>query len=102
MQTNQQKRKRYYIFLLILLILAWYVLTGLESWQMGIHPLARRPFTAFDTVLFMVLVAGFINLHWWYGKCPNCGKRMQGQLDKHCRHCHWGDKHQKNKDEPGN
>lgn len=90
MQDLQQKRKRIYIVLLATLICAWYGLTALESWHMGLHPLVRRSFTTFDTVLFVVIVLGFINLHWWYGKCPRCGKRMQGQLNKKCPHCQWG------------
>lgn len=91
MQGQQRQRKRTYVFLLVTLLLAWYGLTGLESWHMGYHPLARRAFTIFDTVLFVVIVAGLINLHWWFGKCPQCGKRMQGQFTKHCPHCQWGE-----------
>jgi hypothetical protein len=89
-QKLRRKRKRTYILLVTLLITAWYGLTGLESWQMGLNPLTRRPFTLFDSVLFGVIIIGFINLHWWYGKCPRCGKRMRGQLNKYCAHCQWG------------
>ena len=85
-----QQRKRAYIVLLVTLVVAWYGLTGLESWQMGYPLLARRPFTLFDTVLFVMVIAGLIHLHWWYGKCPRCAKRMRGQLYKYCSHCQWG------------
>lgn len=47
----------------ILLALSWYAVTAIESWFMGVHPLARRAFTTFDYVLFIILFAVVIYLN---------------------------------------
>lgn len=53
---------------MILLVMLWYGATALESWLMGVHPLARRAFTAFDMGLFVFVICGCVILKVWSGR----------------------------------
>ena len=49
----------------VVLALAWYGITAIESYTMGLHPLARRNFTTLDIVLFVVVIGGAFGLRFW-------------------------------------
>ena len=49
----------------VVLALAWYGITAIESHLMGMHPLARRGFTTLDIVLFVVVIVGAFGLRIW-------------------------------------
>lgn len=85
-----RKRRQRYFVLTISTALSWYVVTGIESWQMGLHPLTRRFFTLFDALYFIFVLAVIFLVQRWYRKCPKCGGNMAGYFSPVCRSCKFG------------
>lgn len=86
-----QKRKIIYWAATITLAAFWYAVTGIESVQMGLHPLTRRAFTWLDLFLFSLVIVCYILIHRWHKKCPKCGRKMQGNVfSPQCSECGFG------------
>lgn len=88
-----RKRKTIFFLTICLIALSWYVVTGIESLSMGLHPLVRRPFTWFDWLFYAVIIAGIFKSYFWYRKCPKCGQKMRPSgMSLHCPGCGFGNR----------
>ncbi|MEW6089095.1 MAG: hypothetical protein AB1498_12415 [bacterium] len=85
-----KKRKVIYWVSTISLALSWYIVTGIESCQMGLHPLTRRFFSWFDALYFILILVVIIFLDKWYRKCPKCGHKMIERYSPKCLNCKFG------------
>jgi hypothetical protein len=87
-----KNRKTIYWVSTVSLALSWYIITGIESYQMGLHPLTRRFFSRFDVLYFVLMLVVIIFIDRWYSKCPKCGHRMIGRYSPKCLNCKFGSK----------
>lgn len=86
----RKRRKRIYWVATLAIVAAWYVITGVESARMGLHPLVRRGFTWFDGGLYAVIILAFVGLYWWFSHCPRCRRYIRRNLAQQCPHCGFG------------
>ncbi|MFH1148799.1 MAG: hypothetical protein V1736_14000 [Pseudomonadota bacterium] len=80
---RQQRRRN--ITAVVGLCLFWYLVTVIESWITGFHPLAIRPITPFDFGFFAAIWTGLF-LVGYSSKCPSCRDRL-GLFSIKCKKC---------------
>ena len=93
MNDVSQYKKRRTLFWVgtVLLVLAWYGATAVESVYLGPYPYGRRGFSLFDWVLYAVLIGSFVLLYRWHTRCPKCKRRMKGSVySPRCLKCGFG------------
>lgn len=82
-------RRRAALLWVVVLVagIAWYGFAAIEASSVGYAPLARRPFTALDWVVYIVLGGGILFAILKIRRCPRCGHRFGIRTVDVCPSC---------------